>query len=708
MKKLLIFVFLGLCCFHVPKASATTRYVRNGSGNGCSNGTTTYNPATDSCGSGSATVYTTFVAGVSATFAGDILIVRAGTYSETLDNRNNVVNNGTSFSNAVTIQNYGNAGAYNTGEKVIIAGQGGAQATVYMSGGNGTLGTVSAVQYIIFDGIWVDAHQTKFGVSLGNFNRYTHGDICCVAVGLTGNPLGMQGVDITGGLHNNEVTYSQIHDLSTHQDDQGGGNCCQGAHGGYIGGDNNLFDHLTIYNVGQHGIQFYHFPDASSAHDNTFSNNIIHNTGTSGINGACADAGIAANNKIFNNVCYNSHFGFSINGTGGGDLFYSNTIYNIVDYAFYLSVGTATVRNNLAKGAARYFLADGTMTNSNNVCDTAGSNCNTVDGTTNLMVDPANANFRPCTGSGSPSAPCTGASGALNAGFTLGSPYNVDIVGTARPDGTAYDAGAYEGTSGVAPPTCPTTPVLVASYGFEGNGTDTSGTGNLAVLGGGLTYTTGKFGQGVLMNGSALISVSNSTSLFLCSAWTISAQIKVTAPLTDYATIVSKVWNDTSSTEGRYYLYAGSSGFCAAGGILGGYGSQATSNVTACYSTPIPADGNFHSVAVTYDSSLGANNIKLWVDGVNVTAGNGTTVIGSSTGQLDLGGSQYGEYLPSGTVLDEVRIYNYARTQAQLQSDAATAIVPTGGPPVIIKIGSAASALKLGAAAAGVKFGGGQ
>jgi Secretion system C-terminal sorting domain/Right handed beta helix region len=36
---------------------------------------------------------------------------------------------------------------------------------------------------------------------------------------------------------------------------------------------------------------------------------------------------------------------------------------------------------------------------------------------------------------------------AINAGATLGSPYNIDILGAARPVGTAYDIGCYEGTS---------------------------------------------------------------------------------------------------------------------------------------------------------------------------------------------------------------------------------------------------------------------
>lgn len=39
-------------------------------------------------------------------------------------------------------------------------------------------------------------------------------------------------------------------------------------------------------------------------------------------------------------------------------------------------------------------------------------------------------------------------SAAVDAGYTLGSPYNIDYAGTSRPQGSAYDIGAYESISG--------------------------------------------------------------------------------------------------------------------------------------------------------------------------------------------------------------------------------------------------------------------
>jgi hypothetical protein len=60
---------------------AITKYVDNTS-TGCSNGSTTYNPSTKSCGAGSSTVYTTLYSGIDNIGAQNQLQIRGGTYSE--------------------------------------------------------------------------------------------------------------------------------------------------------------------------------------------------------------------------------------------------------------------------------------------------------------------------------------------------------------------------------------------------------------------------------------------------------------------------------------------------------------------------------------------------------------------------------------------------------------------------------------------------
>ena len=51
-------------------------------------------------------------------------------------------------------------------------------------------------------------------------------------------------------------------------------------------------------------------------------------------------------------------------------------------------------------------------------------------------------------------------SSAINAGYTLGNPYNVDMVGVPRPQGSGYDMGAYEYVAGGGnlPPSQPSNP----------------------------------------------------------------------------------------------------------------------------------------------------------------------------------------------------------------------------------------------------------
>ena len=68
-------------------------------------------------------------------------------------------------------------------------------------------------------------------------------------------------------------------------------------------------------------------------------------------------------------------------------------------------------------------------------------------------------------------------------------------------------------------------------------------------------------------------------------------------------------------------------------------------------------------------------------------------------GDDQFGGSQFGPGW-----IDEVRVYNYARSLAEIVSDMNTAIIPTV-PPLPIKIPASATGLKVGAAAGGLKLG---
>jgi len=78
-------------------------------------------------------------------------------------------------------------------------------------------------------------------------------------------------------------------------------------------------------------------------------------------------------------------------------------------------------------------------------------------------------------------------------------------------------------------------------------------------------------------------------------------------------------------------------------------------------------------LAVTYDGAA----LRLYVNGVLVSSLAVTGTLPTSTNPLQIGGDRfYGQFFQG--MIDEVRIYNRALTQAEIQSDMAT---PVGGTP---------------------------
>ena len=79
-------------------------------------------------------------------------------------------------------------------------------------------------------------------------------------------------------------------------------------------------------------------------------------------------------------------------------------------------------------------------------------------------------------------------------------------------------------------------------------------------------------------------------------------------------------------------------------------------------------------VALTYDGAT----LRLFVNGTQVASRATTGAIQTTDNPLWIGGnSPYGEYFTG--LIDEVRVYNRALTQAEIQTDMNTGIVPTAG-----------------------------
>ncbi len=211
---------------------------------------------------------------------------------------------------------------------------------------------------------------------------------------------------------------------------------------------------------------------------------------------------------------------------------------------------------------------------------------------------------------------------------------------------------------------------LVAAYSFdEGGGTtaaDNSGTGNNGTLINGATWsTTAKFGAAASFDGSNdRIDVPDSSSLDLASGMTLEAWVRPTAN-SSYRTVLLK----EVTGELAYALYAADSdhGGRSSGWIRIGNVSRFTDGTSA-----LPLNTYSH-IAVTYNGS----SLVFYVNGVATRSTAVTGNIQTSTMPLRIGGNTiWGEYFQG--QIDELRVYNRALSQNEIQADMVT---PIGGAP---------------------------
>jgi len=211
-------------------------------------------------------------------------------------------------------------------------------------------------------------------------------------------------------------------------------------------------------------------------------------------------------------------------------------------------------------------------------------------------------------------------------------------------------AGLLAGTAG-----------LVASYAFdEGSGStvsDGSGNGNTGTVANATWTTDGKFGSALSFNGSdSVVTVPDSVSLRLKEAMTLEAWVNPSVASVDFRDVIDK---------GSDYFLEGTSRGPGAPSV----GATLTSSSAFAFGdTPLVPNAWSH-LAVTYDGS----SLRMFVNGRQVAVRAYQGEIASSTNPLEIGGDHIlGQYF-SGKI-DEVRIYNIARTQAEIQSDMITPV----------------------------------
>ena len=212
-----------------------------------------------------------------------------------------------------------------------------------------------------------------------------------------------------------------------------------------------------------------------------------------------------------------------------------------------------------------------------------------------------------------------------------------------------------EATTAVAPPT---PPGLVGAWAFdEGAGTttaDASGRGNAGTVTGASWTTQGRYGNALSFNGSSsMVRVADSASLDLTTAMTLSAWIRPTASQSGWRTILQR------ETDAYFLNASNSTGPLrpSGGGTFGG-NTQFLSGPTA---SPVNA---WTHVALTYDGAT----LQLFVNGTQVASRATTGAIQATDNPLWIGGNNpYGEYFQG--LIDEVRVYDRALTQADIQAD---------------------------------------
>ncbi len=233
---------------------------------------------------------------------------------------------------------------------------------------------------------------------------------------------------------------------------------------------------------------------------------------------------------------------------------------------------------------------------------------------------------------------------------------------------TARDAAGNTATDLLTVTYSPSTiPGLVAAWGFnEGAGTttaDASGNNNTGVISGATWTTQGRYGSALSFNGTSnMVVVANSASLNLTTAMTLSAWVMPTANQTGWRTILFR-------EQDVYFLTAGTSSGNrrpTGGGTFNG-----TMNYISG-PTAVPLNVWTH-VALTWDGA----QLRVYANGAQVATAARGGVLESVTTTLQIGGNvPYGEFFLGR--LDEIRIYNRALSQAEVQADGAT---PVGTPP---------------------------
>ncbi len=232
---------------------------------------------------------------------------------------------------------------------------------------------------------------------------------------------------------------------------------------------------------------------------------------------------------------------------------------------------------------------------------------------------------------------------------------------------------------------------LVAAYSFDhGTGTtvnDSSGNGNNGTITNATWSTSGKFGDALSFTGklNSWVTVADSSSLDLTNGMTLEAWVDPTtlsSPDQGWDAVVSKE-HQNSANDISYALYAANgTGTPPAGHILVGnndHGAQGTSVIPLKTWTFLSATFN-------------GTTLNTYVNGTLVGSATVKGNIVTTTDPLRIGGDWDSEMFTG--LIDNMRIYNTALTQSQIQTDMTTPVSNSASStaPVVVSKSPASSA----------------
>ncbi len=397
MKRLALLLSI-LFCFALS-AHATTRYVDGTLAADCIKGE--YSIANRTCTGADGDAYNTIAESIAVMAAGDTTYIRSGTYTSiTFTNINAAA---AAWGSAMTFARYSGDPV----DSVIIS--------IYIN-------ITGTTRYIILDGLVVDGgHTWPYGCVGGNPYGYIRVQNCELK---NGARCGAQH-NATPGM---EYINCRIHDNGTDYLD----------HGIYLYGVNCLIDRCMIYNNSGYGVQLY----GGDISGTIVRNNLIYNNGTlsEGLGAIIVGNATTTPVQILNNIIYdttsktNIAIDIDYGGIADGTLIYNNTI----DHATTGVHVAAGADNTEIKNTIIYNCG---TTITDDLC--GGKPCvseaTNYTGASPAFVNQAAHDYHLQTGS-----PCVGTGTTLT--------YAYDIEGRARPQGAAWDIGAYETPEATAPP----------------------------------------------------------------------------------------------------------------------------------------------------------------------------------------------------------------------------------------------------------------